>query len=198
MSRVAEQEYLRLEEIAVTKHEYRNGRIIDTEDATFAHACIAANLLRRLGEKLDGSPCQAVGSDVRVRVKETGSYCYPDVTVVCGQPIYDPPDRETTIANPRVVIEVSSPSTEADDRGKKFNDYRRLDSLQEYFLIAQDRLSVETFYRQADGMWVIGPTLTEVDARVQFRSLNVDIPLTDIYAGLELPPKPFSAEQAAS
>ena len=118
--------------------------------------------------------------------------------MVCGQPIYDPPDRETTIANPRVIIEVSSPSTEADDRGKKFNDYRRLQSLQEYFLVAQDRLSVETFYRQSDGMWVIGPTLTEVHARVQFRSLSVDVSLADLYAGVELPPGPPMAEQVAS
>jgi Uma2 family endonuclease len=93
---------------------------------------------------------------------------------------------------------VVSPSTEADDRGKKFNDYRRLDSLQEYFLVAQDRLSVETFYRQADGMWVIGPTLIEADRRLHFRSLSVDIALADIYAGVEFPPEPPAAEQAGT
>jgi len=119
-------------------------------------------------------------------VKESGNCCYPDVTVVCGPVEYARPDRRTTIINPQVVIEVASPSTEARDIGEKFDDYRQIPSLQEYFLVSQDRLRVQGFYRQNDGVWAFGPSYTEVSQSVKFRSLAVEIPMVEIYAGVEL------------
>jgi Uma2 family endonuclease len=134
--RVTEMEYLSMEELAQSKHEYRNGEVVGMACGTFIHGRIAANLLRRLGERLEGSPCQAVGSDVRVHLRTTRSYFYPDATVVCGSPIYEPPDRQLAISNPRMIVEVTTPSREADDRGEKFDDYRRIESLREYILVS--------------------------------------------------------------
>lgn len=184
--RITEQEYLRMEESARTKHEFRHGRMIDMAGATTDHVRIATNLSRQIGNRLEGRPCEAYGSDLRVRINESGSYYYPDVTVVCGSVEYARPDRRTTIINPKVVIEVTSPSTEADDRGDKFNDYRRIGSLQEYVLISQERVQVETFHRQPEGLWVIGPTVTELNQSVKFRSLDIEISLSEIYARVEL------------
>jgi Uma2 family endonuclease len=124
-----------------------------------------------------------------VRISGSGNYYYPDLMVVCGSLEYSSPDRRTTITNPRVVIEVTSPSSEADDRGEKFSDYRRLDSVEDYVLVSQDRMQLETFYRQPDGLWVIGPTVTQPAQSAKFRSLGIEIPLADIYSGVELPPK---------
>ncbi len=190
---MSEEEYLRFEEAAVTKHEYRNGEIVDMAVGTYQHAQIASNLVRRLGNQIDGKACAPLGSDLRVRIYRTGSYYYPDVSIVCGSPIYDPPDTRSTISNPQVVIEVTSASTEGLDRGETFYDYMRIESLQEYVLVSQDRVRVSTFYRQADGIWAFGPSADSMDQSVAFRTLGIELPLSEIYAGVELqpvPPKP--------
>ena len=186
---VTEQEYLRREESAKSRHEYRNARIVDMAGGTSEHASIAMNLGVELATRLKGGPCKVFGSDLSVRVSRSGNYYYPDLMVACGALEYAWPDRRTTITNPRVVIEVTSPSSEVGDRGEKFSDYRHLDSLEEYVLVSQERMQVETFYRQPDGLWVIGPTVTQSGQAAKFRSLEIEIPLNDIYAGVELPPK---------
>jgi Uma2 family endonuclease len=188
--RMTEQQYLRMEEAAETKHEFWNGTIIDMAGATTAHVRICTNLIIGLGNRLDGKPCAPYGSDLRVRVKETGNYCYPDVTVICGPPEYAHPNRLTTVINPQVVLEVASPSTETRDREEKFDDYRLIPSLQEYFLVSQDRSRVQSFYRQDNGVWAFGPSYTESSQSVKFRSLGIEIPVADIYASVQFPPTP--------
>lgn len=187
--RVTEDDYLRMEDSAKAKHEYRQGEIVDMAGATTDHIRIARNLGRQLGNRLEGSPCEPLGSDLRVRISESGNYCYPDMTVVCGPLQYAHPERRTVITNPKLIIEITSPSTEADDRGRKFTDYRTIQTLEEYILISQERAQVETFYRQSDGVWAIGPTITGLDRSVRFRTLGFEIPLTEIYAMVEFPPE---------
>jgi Uma2 family endonuclease len=191
--RVTEQEYLRLEEAAKTKHEFRNGRIIDMAGGTADHALIAMNIGIALGRRLKDQACKVYGSDLRVRIDESGNYCYPDLTIVCGPVEFAWPDRQTTITNPRVVIEVTSPSSDLDDHTEKFNDYRSLPSLAEYVVVAQDRRQVETFYRQDNGVWAIGPTFTKPHEAVIFRSLAIEVPLSEVYAGIEIPAPPDQA-----
>lgn len=182
--RYSEAEYLRIEEASASKREFRNGLLVDMAGGTFEHGRIAANLLRFIGNRLEGKPCQAVGSDMRIRIAPTGNYLYPDVSIVCGPPVFDPPDRRTSIANPQVVIEVTSPSTESADRTDKFSDYMRVESLREYILIAQDRPRIDTFYRQSDGVWAIGTAVVRMDEALGFPSLGISIPLTEIYADI--------------
>ena len=86
---------------------------------------------------------------MRVLVSPTGFYTYPDVVAVCGEPRFQ--DNEfDTLLNPNLIVEVLSPSTEAYDRGKKFADYRRLESLREYVMVAQDQVHVDRYTRQGD------------------------------------------------
>ncbi len=154
---------------------------------TAGHADVACNLIRSLGNRLDGSPCKVGNSDLRVRIPRTGRYCYPDVSVTCGPRVFDPPEAAATMVNPQVIIEVLSPSTADDDRGEKLADYIGSPSLQEYVLFAQDRPRADTFYRQPDGIWAIGPWSAGVEAAVAFRSLGVTLPLAEVYAGVEFP-----------
>jgi Uma2 family endonuclease len=184
--RVTEDEYLCMEEAAETKHEFWYGTIIDMAGATVDHVEINANLIRHLGNALQGKHCRAYGSDLRVRINESGNYCYPDLTVVCGPVEYAHPDRRTTIVNPQVIIEVASPSTQTRDLGEKFDDYRQIESLKEYFLVSQNRARVQSLYRQVDGVWAFGPSYTQRNQLIDFRSLGVQIPLADVYAGVEL------------
>jgi Uma2 family endonuclease len=175
-----------MEESAETKHEFCNGQIIDMAGATVDHVGVSTNFIIELGNRLKGKPCNAYGSDLRVRVNESGNYCYPDVTVICGPIEYAHPDRRTTVINPQVVIAVASPSTEARDLGEKFDDYRQIDSLKEYFLVSQDRARVQSFYRQENGVWAFGPSFTDLNQSVIFRTLGLQIPMSDIYAGVTL------------
>ncbi len=161
--------------------------MIEMAGGTFEHAAIAANLISKITAKLEGKPCRALGSDLRVRISDFGHYCYPDVTIVCGPPIFDPPDKRTTIVNPQLVIEISSASTAADDRGDKFYDYMSIATLQDYLIVSQDRARVDTFYRQSDGIWAIGPSFEGLNAEVVFRSLQIPLALSEVYAGVVFP-----------
>ena len=185
-------EYLALEAAATERHEYRDGQILAMAGATSTHNRITHNLHRRLGERLDGSECEVFGNDQRVRAHRT-RYCYPDLTVACPPLAYNPPDGDLVLTNPRLLIEVLSPSTELDDRGEKFNDYRRLEPFEEYLLVAQHRPRVEPFYRSADGEWMIGKAVEGMDAVLRVRCLAIDIPLAHIYARVTfpLPPPPL-------
>ena len=181
------EEYLALEAVATERHEYRDGEIIAMAGVPTTHNRITHNLHRRLGERLDESDCEVLGSDQQVRAHRT-RYCYPDLMVACQPLVYDPPDGEMVLTNPRLLIEVLSPSTESDDRGEKFDDYRHLASFEEYLLVAQHRPRVEPFYRRSEGEWMIGNGVQGLDAVLHIRCLDVDIPLKHIYRGVTFPP----------
>jgi Uma2 family endonuclease len=103
-------EYLALESQSRDKHEYRDGEIIAMAGGTYNHGVIAANILRELGNALKGKPCRPADSTVRVGIPRTPLFTYPDITIVCGEPHFDPQDSGgQTLINPRVIIEVLSP-----------------------------------------------------------------------------------------
>ena len=189
------QEYLRLEDAADERHEFRDGEILDMPGNVTTHVRIATNLTRRLAERLDGTDCEVLGSDQRVRA-DRSRYCYPDLTVACHPLEYDPPAGEVVLTNPRVLVEILSPSTELADRGEKFTRYRNNASFEEYLLVAQDRPRVEPFRRRPDGEWTIGQIVDGLDAVLQVRCLGVDLPLAQVYAGVTFPPAAADAEPA--
>ena len=186
--RTTVEEYLRMEEGAVEKHEFRDGEIIMMPGGTFAHSLIIANTSGELRESLKGKPCLVLDSNLKVGIARIRRFVYPDVLVICGGPQFDARDNtQHTITNPRVIVEVLSPSTEAYDRGEKFNRYRDLESFEEYVLIAQHEPSVQTFFRQADGTWLLTP-YSGLDAIVKIRCLSVELSMAEIYAGVEFQP----------
>lgn len=177
-------EYLRLADESPTKLEYKSGELIDMAGATFNHNSIAMNLGGELRNRLSGGPCRVVGSDQRVRTADD-HYCYPDVTVVCGEPKFVSMDvPQMTLTNPTVLIEVLSPSTEATDRSEKLVRYINLPSLNAYLLVAQDKPRIESFIRKADGSWAVGTFAEGIDAVLRIESLKVEIPLESIYANV--------------
>ncbi len=198
------EEYLALDDVSDIKYEYwdgylvphggwetdANGRIVGMAGGTDAHSDIASNLIGELRSALRGTPCKVTGSDLRVRSPRTGRYHYPDVMVTCGPRVFDPPNGRATVVNPLVLIEVLSPSTADVDRGEKFREYIAIESLRQYVLVSQDRPRVETFQRNADGGWGVGPWAEGLDGTVAFPSLGVTIPLAEVYAGVAFPPRP--------
>jgi Uma2 family endonuclease len=185
------EEYLRFEAESPERHEYHDGEIVAVGEllamagGSLNHSLIIANVIRELGNRLRGTPCRVFDSSLRIRIPRKTLYAYPDVSVVCGPTAFDP-DRSLgeTILNPRLIVEVLSPGTEAYDRGKKFARYGEIDSFQEYVLVSQDTMFVETFFRQADSTWQFR-NFSGSDGVARLRSVGADLSLAEVYAGVE-------------
>jgi len=178
------QEYLDIERKAETKSEYFNGEIFALAGASKKHNIIVANIIIELGAQLKKRLCQIYPSDMRVKVSQTGLYVYPDVSVVCGDPKFED-EHYDVLLNPTLIAEVLSESTEAYDRGKKFEHYRKIESLKEYLLIAQDKHSIEQFIKQNDGSWLFLET-SDSEGTVRLRSINCELLISDVYHKVEL------------
>jgi len=179
------EQYLEIERQAEYKSEYYRGQMFAMAGARAPHNLLITNLVRELSQQLRKSPCQVYGSDMRGRVSATGLYTYPDVSVVCGEARFAD-DQLDNLLNPSVIAEVLSPSTEAYDRGRKFEHYRSIDSLAEYLLVSSDRMQVELFARQADGHWLLTAASGPEDA-IELRSIDCRLALRDLYEKVEIP-----------
>jgi Uma2 family endonuclease len=178
------EEYLALERQAEYKSEYFNGEIFAMTGASRRHNLVAANVLASLHGQLRKRPCEIYPSDMRVKVSPTGLYTYPDVVIVCGEPIFDDTQRDTLL-NPTVLVEVLSKSTASYDRGEKFEHYRKLDSLAEYLVIAQNKYHVEHYIRQPDNRWLLSET-DDIRETNHLSSIECDLALADIYDKVEV------------
>lgn len=181
---ISEEAYLEAERSGTIKHEYFRGRIYVMTGAKESHNLIAANTLASLHGQLRKKPCRVYPSDMRIKVLRTGLNTYPDVVVVCGQPLFTDDVRDT-IVNPTVIVEVLSSSTERYDRGVKFQNYRTVDTLQDYVLVSQEHHHIECYTRQESGLWL----LQEVDGikeKIDIRSIECTLSLQDVYEKVEL------------
>lgn len=179
------EQYLEIERAAERKSEYHGGRMFLMAGATEAHVLITTNFGIALGIRLRDSSCRTYTTDLRLKVNEAGLYTYPDVMVACGTPRFED-SRRDTLLNPVVIVEVLSPSTEAYDRGSKFEFYGKLNSLREYVLVAQDRHYVEHFVRQAEGEPWLRTELSGLSATLELPSIGCQVPLAEIYHKVEL------------
>jgi len=184
--RITPEEYLAIERAAEYKSWYYDGRMypMDGQEqgmagASFKHGLIIANLAAELTLALRKGPCVVVTNDLKVRVAPGGLYTYPDIVVACDK-IEFADEREDTLLNPILLIEVLSKSTEAIDRGFKFAQYRQLASLKEYALVSQTEPRIEIFSRRPDG-WVLSDYVG-LDATCPFESVGCGIGLTDVYS----------------
>ena len=172
------EEYLVSERKATLKSEYINGEILAMSGASNAHNLITLDIGTELNIQLRERECLVYTNDMRVRTSPMGSYFYPDVVVVCGEPHFED-NVFDTLLNPILVIEVLSPSTEVYDKGEKFRHYQELTSLREYVLVSQDRVRVEQ-YRLAKTQWVQTEFRAPEDM-LPLVSIGCELPLQDIY-----------------
>ncbi|HEY8668138.1 MAG TPA: Uma2 family endonuclease [Tepidisphaeraceae bacterium] len=186
-------EYLQLEEASEVRHEFHDGEILAMSGGTVWHSRINGNTMISVGQRLKGKPCFLLDSNMRVRIPPLRSYVYPDISFVCGRAEFDLDDpKKTTIINPRAIVEVLSDSTERYDRGVKFDLYRQIPSLQEYILVSQTQPLIETFFRQTAGAWLFN-AWKGLQTVVRIRSLEIDLPLADVYSGVEFEQPPPTA-----
>jgi Uma2 family endonuclease len=175
-------EYLALERKADIRSEYIAGRMFAMSGASRRHNLIAGNFHRELSSQMRGRSCEAYVSDMRVKVSPAGLYTYPDIAAVCGEALFED-EQIDTLVNPTVIIEVLSDSTEAYDRGEKFAQYRRLEALSEYVLVAQDKIRIEHFRREGEE-WVLSE-VSAPEAILHLGSIDCHVEIAAIYEKVE-------------
>lgn len=184
-SKVTPEEYLAAERAAAWRSEYVAGEVVAMSGGSLRHNLVAGNVLASLHGQLRHRPCWVAGSDMRVKVSETGLFTYPDVVAVCGEARFDDGERDTLL-NPTLIVEVLSRTTEAYDRGEKFAHYRRIESLAEYVLVSQKRVLVERFSRQSDGSWNL-EAFEDLGGEVALPSIGGFLRLAEVYEKVDLP-----------
>lgn len=142
-------EYLAFEATSETKHEWVNGEVCAMAGGTMRHARIAIRVATELERCFAPRGCEVFSSDLLVTVEATGRRTYPDLTVLCGPKHRDPKNRHS-LMNPTMIVEVLSDSTEMNDRGDKWQHYRRIGSLQTYVLVNTREARIEVYTRTGD------------------------------------------------
>jgi len=173
------EDYLASERKSEFRHEYYKGEIFQMSGASRSHNLLVTNWVTGINSRLRGKSCETYSSDMRVHTPVTGLYTYPDVVIVCGEPVFLDGEFDTLL-NPVVLIEVLLPSTAEYDRGKKFWHYQSIESLREYLLIAQDEPRVEHLIKQTDGRWSVRE-YNSPDEIVELPSIEISLPLPEIY-----------------
>ena len=176
---ITPEQYLHRERNAEFRSEYFRGEMFAMAGASANHNLILLNAGASLREQLKKKPCRVYPSDLKLRIQATGLYTYPDLSVVCGEPQLES-DHGDVLLNPVVLIEVLSDSTEAYDRGKKFEHYRTIPSLKHYVLVAQDRHSIDCFSLNPDGSWSLTACQTPT-GMVEIAAIDSQLSAVEVY-----------------
>jgi len=178
--RLSLDEFLRFENGHPERHEFVAGEVFAMSGGTLRHSRIIQNVSFTLMSRMRGGPCEVHSNIVKVQIDNDRIY-YPDVLVLCGRESGD----AVVVHEPRVIVEVTSPSTVRADRGDKLDGYRRLTSLETYLIVDQHRRRVDRHWRDRDGSWQWEQYL--VEGSVPVPRLDVPLTLDEIYEGVELP-----------
>jgi len=174
-------DYLELEAVSRVRHEFYAGEIYAMAGGTPEHAAVAAAITAMLHGQLRGSPCRVYSSDLRVRILATGLATYPDVTVVCGPSERDP-ESHSHVTNPRVVVEILSPSTEEYDRGEKLEHYRQTQSLDTIVLVEHGERRVDVWSRRASE-WEVA--VYRAGETLRLDSIRCALSVDEVYAAAD-------------
>lgn len=177
------EEYLQLEKETKQKYEYYNGYVYAMAGGTYEHNTITGNIFSEINQKLKGKSCQIMNSDTKLYLERNNNYVYPDAMIICGEK-EKAANHKDAFKNPVVIIEVLSESTEAYDRGDKFELYRQIPSLCHYVLAKQDEAKIDIYSRQNPAsLWNI-QTIQDLESSLELvisETETLNIPLRDIY-----------------
>lgn len=182
---ITSEEYLHRERQAEFRSEYFRGEVFAMAGASANHNLIVGNCVQTFGQQLKKKPCRVYPSDLKLRIEATGLYTYPDLSIVCGDPELETNGGDVLL-NPVVLVEVLSDSTEAYDRGKKFEHYRTIPSLKHYVLIAQDRHSIDCFSRNSDGSWIL-TSCQALEEQIEIAAIDCQLVAAEVYEKVVFP-----------
>jgi Uma2 family endonuclease len=180
------EEYIEFDKNNEGRWEYFDGEVFDMAGGTLNHNRIIKNILATLEYKFQETRCEPLPSEMRIKVPKALPYRYPDVVVVCGEPIIEKIQGQEMLVNPRLIIEVLSPSTARYDYSAKFIAYRSIESFQEYLLVSQDRPLIIQYVRGPGG-WVRRDT-EGMENVMAFASVDCELTLGEIYRLVQFPP----------
>ena len=183
-TQIPPEEYLELERKSASKHEYLKGEVFAMTGASLRHNLITVNIATELKQKLKQTDCKVLVGDMRVSAPGATLYTYPDVVVVCGEPLLED-EKFDTLLNPCLIVEVLSKSTAAYDQEIKFGYYRTIESLTEYLLVAQDKCHVTQYVKQPDGRWLLAD-IRDLEGRVELASVPCTFALSEVYDRVSL------------
>ena len=186
------EDYLAFERASEEKHEYADGDVFpvgqpplsSTRGAGRRHSLILANTLSSLNHQLRDCSCEVYSLDMGISIS-SGKGVTADVTVVCGEPRFADGEFDTLL-NPTLIVEVLSDSTEDYDRGKKFKNYRLIESLQEYILIAHHETRIDYYIRQTENTWLLS-CITTLESTLQLPAIGCTLNLADVYRKITFP-----------
>jgi Uma2 family endonuclease len=170
---ISPEEYLDIERQNPLRHEYRQGLVYAMSGGSDNHDRIAFNFLKLIDNHLgDATECRSLGA------RSLGDY-----VGVASPPEISPGSHRYIKRYPKLITEVLSPSTEVFDLGEKFEDYKQLETLQEYVLISQDQQQVECRRRTNTNTWET--VIYQSDDRVFLSSINLEFDIAKLYRGLD-------------
>lgn len=180
---ISADEYLRREHAAEFKHEYLNGEVRTVAGTTYAHNLLCANLAAAIGQHLRGTTSSLVGSNQRLCIAASNSFCYPDLAVVHGPPEFLDNQSQDTLLNPALLVQIVTPTPEGTWAGR-FDLYRQLPGLQQFVLLHSPLPYAEWYWRDELGRWL----LTDTNARpgtLDLSSIGCQVSLTEVYGGCD-------------
>ncbi|MBD2622041.1 Uma2 family endonuclease [Microcystis flos-aquae FACHB-1344] len=177
------EEYRNLETIAEVKHEYHDGEIIEMTGGSINHNSILINLIVLLKLALRGTNYRLQSSDLRLWIPQYNRGLYPDLMIIAGEPLFSD-NRNDEILNPCLIIEVLSPSTSGYDRGDKFRYYRSIPQLNQYLLVSQGEILIESYSKTSENSWLL-QEYTPARGIISLDSLGISLNLADIYEGID-------------
>lgn len=174
------EKYLDFERFSPERHEFLDGNVYAMAGESPKHSTICFNLYGITHNQLRGKSCRGFSPNMKIATNERGLYSYPDLAIVCGEPIpFD--DHKDIITNPKVIFEVLSPSTENYDRGEKFLRYTNyIESLEDYILISQDEPFIEHYKKTENGGWKKSE-IRDINAVLEINSIDCRILLSELY-----------------
>ncbi len=173
-------EYLDLLHKSEERLEYFDGEVVSMAGGKKSHNRATRNISRKLGELLDGKPCEVFDGNQAVKTSQAPPFRFPDASVVCGEAIFEEMRGHDILVNPILIVEVLSPSTGNYDRDAKFLAYQAIATFREYLLVTSERPHVIQYLRQPDGRW-LRSDIIGLESQVVLESLGVALQLKDIY-----------------
>jgi len=168
------------------RYELHDGQIVAMAPVSRNHAVLESNIIGLLYQGLRGKPCRVFTSSIAVTIEDYESYYLPDVSVVCGEMLFDP-RMPKTITNPIVLFEIPSPSTERVDRGAKMQHYMNLPTLKDFLLVSQGSYRIEHYQRQDEQgqQWLL-TSYVRPSARLELASIGCSLLLSEVYEDVNL------------
>lgn len=178
------EEYFELDKNAEGNFEYFDGEIFEMSGVSPEHATIEMNLAEIFNPIARRRGCRAFPANLRIKVPALPTYRYPDLSVVCGETVFEEIQGLQCLVNPMLIVEVLSESMEFYDRGEKYRQYKSIESFQEYLLVSQTAEFVTLFQKHNEKFWLQSDYIT--GESFHLNTLDLDLQVDEIYQGVEI------------